>query len=201
MYDKYCKLLAEGDAAEAAKVLAGIEDYNHYDCRSTRKLRDWLLERAQEHGITYREPPAPRERTKDPIDGDDTARALMAFAGDELVARNPEQQAVAMIAAAREFHKREDKPYWWGHFQRMDYPVDEWQDLSGVFIAQRREVEEDWREPPRSREEKPRRRLRLHGGLKPALSALGRCRAIYEDPSPQSLAQHTNGRACNTVNR
>ncbi len=198
MYDKYCKLLAEGDAAEAAKVLAGIEDYNHYDCRSTRKLRDWLLERAQEHGITYREPPAPRERTKDPIDEDDTARALMAFAGDELVARSPEQQAVAMIAAARGFHKREDKPYWWGHFQRMDYPVDEWQDLSGVFIAQRREVEEDWREP-QGLEKKPRRRLRLHGGLETGTLGTGSMQAIYEDPSPQSLAQHTNGRACNTV--
>jgi len=198
MYDKYCKLLADGDAAGAAKVLAGIEDYNHYDCRSTRKLRDWLLGRAQEHDITYRDPPAPREKTKDPIDEDDTARALMAFAGDELASRSREQQAVAMIAAARGFHKREAKPYWWGHFQRMDYPVDEWQDLSGVFIAQRVEVEEDWRDP-QGLEKKPRRRLRLYGGLESGTLGTGSVQAAYEDPSPQSLDQHANGRACNTV--
>lgn len=198
MYDKYCKLSAEGDTEEAAKVLADIKDYNHYDCRSTRKLRDWLLERAQEHAITYREPPAPREKTKDPIDEDDTARALMAFAGDELAARSPEQQAVAMIAAARGFHKRENKPYWWGHYQRMDYPVDEWQDLSGVFIAPRVEIEEDWREP-QGLEKKPRRRLRLHGGLENGTLGTESMQALYEDPSPQSLAQHANGRACNTV--
>ena len=80
------------------------------------------------------------------------------------LAQTPEQQAVAMIAAARGFHKREDKPYWWGHFQRMDYPVDEWADTSGVFIAEQAEVEEDWRDP-QGREKKPRRRLRLCGGL------------------------------------
>ena len=38
MYDKYCELLSQGDAAEAAKVLDGIEDYNRYDCRSTREI-------------------------------------------------------------------------------------------------------------------------------------------------------------------
>ena len=30
--------------------------------------------------------------------------------------------AVAMVAAARGYHKREDKPYWWGHSDRMDNP-------------------------------------------------------------------------------
>lgn len=198
MYDNYCKLRADGESAEAAKVLAKISDYNHYDCRSTRKLRDWLLERAQEHGVTYREPPPPREKTKDPIDGDSTARALMAFAGDELTARSPEQQAVAMIAAARGFHKRDDKPYWHHHYQRMDYPVDEWQDLADVFIAERVVVEEDWREP-QGLERKPRRRLRLHGGLESGTLKTGSAQAIYEDPAPQSLAPHWNGRACNTV--
>ena len=46
MYARYCDLLSQGDADEAATVLADIEDYNRYDCRSTRKLRDWLLARA-----------------------------------------------------------------------------------------------------------------------------------------------------------
>jgi len=196
-YARYGELLSQADADAAAEVRAGIEDYNHYDCRSTRGLRDWLLARAHEHDVTYREPPPPKEKTKDPIDDDDTARALMGFAGDELGQRTPEQQAVAMIAAARGFHKREDKPYWWNHFQRMDYPIDEWADTSGVFIIEGVEVEEEWREP-QGRERKPRRQLRLRGVLQSGDLSDG-LTALYGDPSPTSLPQHSNGRACNGV--
>ncbi len=198
MYARYCDLLSAGDTDEAAKVLAEIEDYNRYDCRSTRKLRDWLAARADEHGVAYREPPPPKDKTKDPIDDDETACALMSFAGDELGERTPEQQAVAMIAAARGYHKREDKPYWWGHFQRMDYPVDEWADTSGVFLVERAEVEEDWRDP-QGKEKKPRRRLRLHGALCAGNLSDHELTAIYDDPSPVSLPQHSNGRAHNAV--
>ena len=117
-------------------VLKEIEDYNRYDCRSTRKLRDWLLR--------------PRLRSRGPAAAD---RSRCATAGsvevdDELArtlgplrrrrhddARTPEQRAVAMIAAARGYHRREDKPFWWGHFDRLNSPVDEWSDTPGVFLA------------------------------------------------------------------
>ncbi len=94
MSDSYCELLSQGQTDAAAAVLADIKDYNRYDCRSTLKLRDWLLEHALAHNVTYREPAAPKEKAHDPFDEDDTARALMAFAGDELGERTPEQQAV-----------------------------------------------------------------------------------------------------------
>ena len=42
-YERYRALLDEGRADEAAGVLKEIEDYNEYDCRSTRRLRDWLM--------------------------------------------------------------------------------------------------------------------------------------------------------------
>ena len=51
-YARYCDLRAEGRHDEAATVLKEIEDYNHYDCRSTRELRNWLLVRAWEAGVT-----------------------------------------------------------------------------------------------------------------------------------------------------
>ncbi|MEI8083992.1 MAG: ribonuclease H-like domain-containing protein, partial [Actinomycetes bacterium] len=199
MYDKYCQLIRNGDAGQAAVVLADIEDYNRYDCRSTRGLRDWLLERSREHQVTYRQPPPPREKTKDPIDEDETALSLMDFAGDELAERSSDQQAVAMIAVSRGYHKREDKPYWWSHFQRMDYPVDEWADTSGVFIVEHAEVDEDWREP-QGRERKSRRRLRLFGAVDSGNLDPRSVQAIYEDPAPASLSHHFNGRACNTLN-
>ena len=45
-----------------------------------------------------------------------------------------------MMAAARGYHKREDKPFWWAHFDRLNNPVDEWSDNTDVFIAERAEV-------------------------------------------------------------
>ena len=42
-YARYCELRDNGQIDEAATVLKEIEDYNRYDCRSTRRLRDWLM--------------------------------------------------------------------------------------------------------------------------------------------------------------
>ena len=42
-YARYSELRGNGDTDEAATVLKEIEDYNLYDCRSTRGLRDWLI--------------------------------------------------------------------------------------------------------------------------------------------------------------
>lgn len=197
-YDNYCNLVEQGSADEAAAVLAGIKDYNRYDCRSTLRLRDWLLERASDHQVAYCEPPPLKAKAKDPMDEDATALALMDFAGDELSERTAEQQAVAMIAGARGYNKREDKPYWHGHFQRLDYPSDEWNDTAGVFIVERADIEEDWRDP-QGREKKPRRTLRLHGVLESGKLHEKKMQAMYDDPAPSSLAHHSNGRACNNV--
>src|SRR5699024_10033821 len=50
-YANYCMARDNGQAAEAAEILASSEDYNHYDCRSTLRLRDSLLPRATERGV------------------------------------------------------------------------------------------------------------------------------------------------------
>src|SRR6478609_9751339 len=51
-YAHYCEARDAGRAEEAAAILAGISDYNEYDCLSTLELRDWLLRRAEERGIS-----------------------------------------------------------------------------------------------------------------------------------------------------
>ena len=51
MYARYCELRTDGRADEAANVLKEIEDYNRYDCRSTRRLRDWLIMSAIESSV------------------------------------------------------------------------------------------------------------------------------------------------------
>lgn len=50
-YADYCEARDAGLSADAAAILAGISDYNQYDCLSTLELRDWLLQRAAERGI------------------------------------------------------------------------------------------------------------------------------------------------------
>ncbi|APE18703.1 nuclease [Mycobacterium sp. WY10] len=194
-YARYCELLADGNADEAATVLKQIEDYNLYDCRSTRILRDWLLQRAFEAGV----PPLGAQPVTDggEVDVDDElARTLGAFAGDDVTARSPEQRAVAMIAAARGYHRREDKPFWWGHFDRLNSPVDEWSDTPGVFLADDVTVETAWNVPPRAR--KQQRRLLLTGSI--AAGELDRdMYAMYHPPTPAGLSDDPERRAYSSV--
>lgn len=106
-YARYCELRAAGRIDEAATVLKEIEGYNHYDCRSTRALRDWLLMRAWEAGVTpIGAQPVP---DADPIDdGDSLASVLSKFTGDAAPAsarrnrqRSPCWPLPAAIIAAR----------------------------------------------------------------------------------------------------
>ncbi|MCV7255804.1 TM0106 family RecB-like putative nuclease [Mycobacterium hackensackense] len=197
-YARYCALRDEGDADEAANVLKEIEDYNRYDCRSTRRLRDWLVARAIESSVPPRGPQPLRDKAaQDEVEvADALDRTLMKFAGDGIEERTPEQTAVAMVAAARGFHKREDKPFWWAHFDRVNNPVDEWSDNSDVFVAERAEVVNDWHQPPKAR--KPQRHVRLTGEL--ANGGLAHdMYALYDPPAPAGLADDPDRRAFGSV--
>ncbi|CAN5410627.1 TM0106 family RecB-like putative nuclease [soil metagenome] len=194
-YGRYCELRDDGLDVEAAVLLEDIAEYNRYDCRSTRKLRDWLVSRAIESGV----PPLGTQPVTDgaPMaDDDQLARRLQKFVGDDPSARRPEQTAVAMIAAARGYHRREDKPFWWAHFDRLNNPVDEWGDQTGVFLADNAEVVTDWHTPPKAR--KPQRRIQLTGTL--ATGELGGdMYALYAPPSPAGLTDDPERRAFGTV--
>ncbi len=63
-YARFCALRDEGRTDDAAIVLKEIEDYNRYDCRSTRRLRDWLMARAIESGVPPRGPHAGARRRR-----------------------------------------------------------------------------------------------------------------------------------------
>lgn len=53
-YARYCALREQGRIDDAEVVLKEIEDYNRYDCRSTRRLRDWMVARAIESEVPPR---------------------------------------------------------------------------------------------------------------------------------------------------
>ncbi len=193
MYARYCELRADGHTDEAANVLKEIEDYNRYDCRSTHRLRDWLIKIAIECSV----PPLGPQPVADGIAvevTDQLAHTLMAFAGDGVDGRSAEQTAIALFAAARGYHRREDKPFWWAHFDRLNNPVDEWGDNSDVFLADSPAVVvQDWHLPS-SRARKPQRWVKLTGtlaagGLKQGVYAL------YEPPAPAGLADNPDRRA------
>ncbi|WP_066914763.1 TM0106 family RecB-like putative nuclease [Mycobacterium interjectum] len=191
-YARYCELRAAGEHDDAASVLKEIEGYNHYDCRSTRELRNWLMLRAYESGVVpIGAQPVPEGNTVE--DRDRLAVALSAFTGDAGVGdRTPEQTAVALVSAARGYHRREDKPFWWAHFDRLNFPVEEWSDDTDVFIAESASLDADWHTPPRAR--KPRRQVRLKGRL--ARGDLMRSVfALYEPPAPPSMTDNADRRA------
>ena len=194
-YAHYCELRADGRDQDAAIVLKEIEEYNRYDCLSTRKLRDWLINRAIECSV----PPLGAQPVKDgaQIEVDDhLERALAKFAGDDVTSRTPEQTAVAMIAAGRGYHRREDKPFWWAHFDRLNNPVDEWADGTDVFVAEAASVDVDWHTPPKAR--KPQRRVRMRGAL--AAGELSKhMYGLYEPPSPAGLSDDPERRAFGAV--
>ncbi|HEX2284907.1 MAG TPA: TM0106 family RecB-like putative nuclease [Mycobacterium sp.] len=191
MYARYCELRADGHADEAANVLKEIEDYNRYDCRSTHRLRDWLIKLAIECSVPPLGPqPVPDGTAVE--DTDELAQTLMAFAGDGVDGRSAEQTAVALLAAARGYHRREDKPFWWAHFDRLNNPVDEWGDNSDVFLADSAEVVQDWHLPS-SRARKPQRWVKLTGTL--AAGGLNRqVYALYEPPAPAGLVDNPDRR-------
>jgi predicted RecB family nuclease len=196
MYARFCELRAAGRDDEAANMLKQIEDYNRYDCRSTHRLRDWLIKLAIESSV----PPLGPQPVADGTASEDTdqlARTLMAFAGDGVDGRTPEQTAVALMAAARGYHRREDKPFWWGHFDRLNNPVDEWGDNSDVFLADKAEVVKDWHLPS-SRARKQQRWVKLTGTL--AAGGLDTSVfALYEPPAPAGLVDNPDRRAAGSA--
>jgi predicted RecB family nuclease len=195
-YARYCELLEGGQPDEAAALLKEIEQYNRYDCRSTRKLRDWLINRAIEGGVPPLGAQPVRDTGRIEPEHDETDRDLTSFVGDDPGRRSAEQTAVAMLAAARGYHQREDKPYWWAHFDRLNNPIDEWGDQADVFVVEDAEVVTDWHVPPRAR--KPQRWVRLTGTL--ATGELhDRPFGLYDPPSPAGTSDDPERRGCANV--
>ncbi|NLU83920.1 TM0106 family RecB-like putative nuclease [Rhodococcus sp. HNM0569] len=194
-YADYCALRDAGRTDDADALLASIAAYNEYDCVSTRRLRDWLLALAAERGVTPHpaEPDSPVDTGAESDTGGgepesaDVA-ALRAFAGAP--PRTAEQEAAALSAAAVDYHRRERKPFWWAHFDRLRAPLDEWADTRDVFCVQDARVETPWhKNTPRQR--KLRRLVRLTGrfGTGSTVGPGATMYALYDPPAPAALAQ------------
>ncbi|HEV7566052.1 MAG TPA: TM0106 family RecB-like putative nuclease [Microbacteriaceae bacterium] len=178
-------LAARGEHADAQRKLDDIADYNHYDCRSTLALRDWMLARAAERGILPGE--LHEERDVPEVLPSPLADDLLAIAGDPLdPGRSADKTAAAFAAAALDYHRREQKSFWWEHFARLIEPVEDWADTRDVLDIENAVVERDWHRDAGQRVD--RRWVRLSGRLAPGSNikpgALAGPFLLYEYPGP-----------------
>ncbi|CAI9393586.1 TM0106 family RecB-like putative nuclease [Microbacterium sp. T2.11-28] len=191
---RYVEARAYADAGQddaAAAVLDDLADYNRYDCVSTLKLRDWLVDRAREANLR---PSIDAEAAEFAYEPSPRAEALsrlaaavpdsgVSTAGDEAVAVG---EALRLGAAAIDYYPREVKTFWATHFLRLREPVSVWEDTRDVMVvdADRCRVVTDWHLPEGARVQ--RRVVELRGELAPGtrLSVDGSPFAVYEIPAP-----------------
>ncbi|MBG6238557.1 uncharacterized protein IWX78_001529 [Mycetocola sp. CAN_C7] len=187
-YADAMELISNGDRAAGQHKLDEIADYNRYDCVSTLRLRDWLLERGSENGIL----PGTLHEAKDSVfetEPSPLRYALLALAGDRLAAgRSADQTAAAFAAAALDYHQREQKSFWWGHFARLIQDVETWADTRDVLIVDDggASVEKPWFREGKQRTD--RRWVRLTGQWGPGSSVKPSEQSgpyvLYEHPGP-----------------
>lgn len=176
-------------AAEAARILADLADYNRYDCVSTLRLRDWLLAVGARAGVApvAANLLADRQGAKN-YEASPLALQLRAMANERgsgpagaggaggrgggagLVGagrRDPDTEALALASAAIDYHAREAKSFWWSHYLRCDQPIESWEDHRDVLVVDpaRSRPLGDWYEEPRW--QSARRELLLDGRVAP----------------------------------
>ncbi|HEX5331760.1 MAG TPA: DEAD/DEAH box helicase [Cellulomonas sp.] len=112
--------------------------------------------------------------------------------GVPVAGRTPDQQAVAMLAACLGYHQREEKPFWWAHYDRLISDPDEWTDKRSTFVADSVSVIEPWHVPAGKRA--ARRRLRMVGRIEPGsdLRIGAEPYTLYDAPLPPGA--HTSVR-------
>lgn len=142
-YVAYRAARDDGRTEEADTILANIEQYNAYDCRSTLGLRDWLRGLPEVQGLSLDLEPVERPGT----DFEPSALDLrLQQLGEEAEqhGRAAEGAAYRLAAAAIDFHRREQKSFWWSHFDRLEQPAEEWQETRNVLVAGANSTADAW---------------------------------------------------------
>ncbi len=161
---------AEGD--EQARLLETIADYNRYDCVSTLRLHEWMLAQASKAGV---QPGRNQEELQDRLPFEPSLLA------EQLLRTDGPREALDLAAAAVDYHRRENKSFWWEHYARLEYPVEEWQDQRGVFTVTSGEVVSDWF----TKTSVSYRTVKLRGEWAPGSpTSAGEAFTLYEPPGP-----------------
>jgi predicted RecB family nuclease len=187
--------LREGDPVHGQRKLDEVADYNAYDCRSTLALRDWLLSlrpAATTVPLGTQPESAESEAPVPPEPNPVFVELSDRLAGVDPATRTADQTALALAAAAIDYHRREGKKFWQEHFDRLRNPIEDWADTRDVFVVERASVEQDWLQEGRKA---TARTLRLSGTLAPGsrLRSGGTPWVLYEDPAPESVGSRSIG--------
>ncbi|PWC05264.1 TM0106 family RecB-like putative nuclease [Agromyces badenianii] len=176
--------------AAAQHVLDDLADYNRYDCVSTLRLRDWLLGLARGAGVE----PVPESLIVEAAkaagkiyEPTPLARHLQAVAGPpDDPDRDADHTALALAAAAIDYHDREAKSFWWSHYFRIEQPLEAWEDHRDVLVVDpaASAVVQRWYREDHHRVD--RRHVLLRGRIAPGsrFSVGGEPIALYEPPAP-----------------
>jgi predicted RecB family nuclease len=192
--------IESGKVAEGQARLDAIATYNEYDCVSTLRLRDWLLERADEFGVTRSTPEslALGYEVKEPSP---VYVALAATVADVAPGeRTPDDTALALASAAIDYHRREAKKFWQEHFDRLVNPIEEWEDVRGVLRVSNARVVQDWHREGKQKSD--RRTIELTGALAPGSSVKPDTDVylVYDEPQPPIAESRSPGaRASSTA--
>ncbi|WP_255218141.1 TM0106 family RecB-like putative nuclease [Microbacterium resistens] len=175
-------LAAEGRTTEADAILEDLADYNRYDCVSTRRLRNWLVDLARQERVLPAPPDDPETRAYEPSPLSVALQSEAQRADEE--ERDGEIYRVA--AAAIDYYPREAKNFWVAHFQRLREPVSLWESTRDVLRVdpERSAAVGDWEIEDGKRV--LTRTIALRGELAPG-STIGvgaRPFALYAVPAP-----------------
>jgi len=208
-YARSRRLLAAGDVTAAQQVLDDIARYNAYDCLSTLRLCQWLRERAAENARdTGAGPGVDTALTGAALTGAAVPLALPVTLREpdpvylELTAllehvpprdRTADQTALALASAAIDYHRREQKSFWWDHYNRLSSPVDDWADTRDVLVVDSAAVYLGWHRE--GRQTLDRRVLSITGTAAPGSSIKigSQPFLVYDRPYPPITGSSTPG--------
>ena len=150
-YHRYRVLMNHGDLGEAAVSRESLREYNEYDCHSTLRLRDWLLNLVDGACADPIDAPVTGEPPGGDTEPEPLYGQLMSHSGPERsTERSAAEQTWAMLAAALDYHRREERSFWWEHFARLRDPLDSWCESKDCFAFSIEDVTvTEWEKPPK----------------------------------------------------
>lgn len=102
-----------------------------------------------------------------------------------------DQLAVAMVAEATGYYRRERTQFWTEHFQRLSSDIDEWEQTRDVAVFERVAVEEEWGKDPDRPRAQPTRLLGVRAQLGEGSGLKGGEQGVflmYRAPFPPFIA-------------
>ena len=178
-YDLVMQERTNGHLAEAQARMDIIKDYNEVDCQSTMELDDWLRKLPGTGSGTHTHSGVTPD--DDDSNGDflpeivAITEALKDGLPEDPTQRTPEQQARALLAAAVDFHRREERPQWWQMFEWSEADDDSLRSTPAIFVPDH-VTASGWGKTPRQK--KLRRTLTLTSDSQEPRDVIERAGAI-----------------------